>query len=262
MVNNEKENVGIAGVTARLSDEEIGLFSPQIPVNFKRFEYTRQSVYLSTMNKNVFNRELFIAFEGIDGSGKSTQINLLRNRLSTLNHRVHQTCEPSPGPIGRMIRDIFSGKMEGDHHTIAGLFVADRLHHLLNKQNGILHHVQSGDIVLTDRYVFSSYAYQGAHVDLEWVIAANSESQRILSPDLHIFLDISVDLAMQRLSQSRDQMELFETRENLEKVKSMYDLVLDRFRTDQNILIVDGMQSQEDIAAEIWSAVKSMLERE
>lgn len=221
-----------------------------------------QSAYLWSMNKNDHRPELFIAFEGIDGSGKSTQINLLSEHLSSLSHRVHQTCEPSPGPIGRMIRDIFSGKMEGDHHTIAGLFVADRLHHLLNKTDGILTKMSAGNHVLTDRYVFSSYAYQGAHVDLDWVIAANSESQRILQPDLHIFLDIPVDTALSRLVKRREQLEIFETRENLEKVKTMYDLVLDRFRTDQNILIVDGMQSQEDIAADIWSAVKSMLERE
>ena len=70
---------------------------------------------------------MFIAFEGIDGSGKSSQICLLKENLSRVGKKVYQTCEPSTGPIGRMIRDIFTGIMEGDHHTIAGLFVADRL---------------------------------------------------------------------------------------------------------------------------------------
>src|SRR5690554_4018885 len=119
------------------------------------------------MNTNEPPSELFIAFEGIDGSGKSTQIALLRSRLESLGYQVHQTCEPTTGPIGRMIRDIFSGKMEGNHHTIAGLFVADRLHHILNKKDGLIAQLTRGHVVLTDRYVLSSYAYQGAHVDLE-----------------------------------------------------------------------------------------------
>lgn len=211
------------------------------------------------MNKNNHHKELFITFEGIDGSGKSSQINLLKEKLIQHHHKVHQTCEPTTGPIGRMIRDIFIGKMKGDHHTIAGLFVADRLHHILNKEDGILHHMANGNTVLTDRYVFSSYAYQGAHVDLDWVIAANAESQRILQPDLHVFLDISVDTAMDRLEKGREYMELFETRENLEKVRRTYYDILERFKDDQDILIVDGTQSQEVIAQEIWQTVKSML---
>lgn len=210
------------------------------------------------MNKKEHRKELFIAFEGIDGSGKSSQICLLEENLSRVGKKVYQTCEPSTGPIGRMIRDIFTGIMEGDHHTIAGLFVADRLHHLLNKADGILKQLENGYIVLTDRYVFSSYAYQGAHVDLQWVIAANSESQRILEPDLHVFLDVSVDTAMNRLSKGRDKMELFETRDNLMKVREMYMIILDRFKDDQNILVVDGEQSQEAIAQEIWGVVKEL----
>ena len=75
----------------------------------------------------------FIAFEGIDGSGKSTQVKLLSYNLKNAGHKVYLTCEPTDRPIGKMIRDIFSHKMEADHRTIAALFVADRLDHLLNK---------------------------------------------------------------------------------------------------------------------------------
>lgn len=212
------------------------------------------------MNTNEPPSELFIAFEGIDGSGKSTQIDLLRARLASLGYQVHQTCEPTTGPIGRMIRDIFSGKMEGEHHTIAGLFVADRLHHILNKENGMLSQMARGNTVLTDRYILSSYAYQGAHVDLEWVIAANAESQRLLPADLHIFLDIPVDLALERLHQGRDQMELFETRENLIQVKNMYKSILDRFSNNFNIFTVDGSQNQDLIAETIWQKVEPMIQ--
>lgn len=215
---------------------------------------------LFSMTKNNPSRELFIAFEGIDGSGKSSQIQFLADRITRQGKKVYPTCEPTDGRIGKMIRDIFQNKEEGDHHTIAGLFVADRLHHLLNKKNGILQQLETGHTVLTDRYVFSSYAYQGAHVDLEWVIAANAESQRILQPDLHVFLDISVDTAMDRLTKNREHMELFETRENLIKVQKIYYQILDRFKEEQNILIVNGEQSMETIAKQVWEAVKVLFE--
>ena len=83
-------------------------------------------------------KNLFIAFEGIDGSGKSTQLKLLKQKFEQAGSKVYTTAEPTESPIGKIIRDIFSHKMEADHRTIAGLFVADRLDHLLNKTNGIL----------------------------------------------------------------------------------------------------------------------------
>jgi len=81
---------------------------------------------------------LFIAFEGIDGCGKSTQVKLLTESLKNAGHRVYSTYEPTDSPIGSVIRNIFKHRIEADHRTIAGLFVADRLDHLLNKTNGIL----------------------------------------------------------------------------------------------------------------------------
>ena len=83
-------------------------------------------------------KNLFIAFEGIDGSGKSTQVKLLADKLEALGHQVYSTFEPTKSDIGKMIRTIFSGKMEADHKVIAALFAADRLDHLLNKTDGIL----------------------------------------------------------------------------------------------------------------------------
>src|SRR5688572_21811381 len=118
-------------------------------------------------------KKLFIAFEGIDGCGKSTQARLLADKLISDGQKVYLTCEPTDSPIGSIIRNVMKGKMEADHRTIAGLFVADRLDHLLNKTNGIIKMMEDGFTVITDRYYFSSYAYQGTHMPLEWVIAAN-----------------------------------------------------------------------------------------
>ena len=131
-------------------------------------------------------KNLFIAFEGIDGSGKSTQVKLLTDSLKKAGHKVYSTFEPTDSPIGSVIRNIFKHRIEADHRVIAGLFVADRLDHLLNKTDGILKKLEEGYTVITDRYYFSSYAYHGTHMSLDWVIEANSLSADLLRPDLNI----------------------------------------------------------------------------
>ncbi len=80
----------------------------------------------------------FIVFEGIDGSGKSTQINRLSDKLKSKNHAVYQTFEPSDGSVGSMVRQMLKGELEVDQRTIALLFAADRTDHLVNNKNGVL----------------------------------------------------------------------------------------------------------------------------
>ena len=72
----------------------------------------------------------FIVFEGIDGSGKSSQMRLLAQYLGDRGVRVHLTCEPTQSPIGSLLRDCLTGKLDTDERTIAALFAADRLHHI------------------------------------------------------------------------------------------------------------------------------------
>jgi dTMP kinase len=194
---------------------------------------------------------LFIAFEGIDGCGKSTQLRLLAASLEKAGHRVYCTCEPTDGPIGCMIRDIFSHKMEADHRTIAGLFVADRLDHLLNSRNGLLKKLEEGWTVITDRYYLSSYAYHGAHMPVDWVIEANALSAGLLRPDLNVYIDISPEISMARLNKSRSSMELFETLENLTLVRAKYFEVMSKLEGVEKIFVTGGNRAPELIAADI-----------
>jgi dTMP kinase len=97
-------------------------------------------------------KNLFIAFEGIDGSGKSTQVNLLAESLEKAGHKVYCTFEPTDSPIGTIIRNIFKHKMEADERVIAALFAADRLDHLMNKTNGIIKKMEECYTDITDRY--------------------------------------------------------------------------------------------------------------
>src|SRR5690606_13792432 len=126
-------------------------------------------------HKNM-KKNLFIAFEGIDGSGKSTQVKHLSDKLEKADHKVYSTCEPTNRAIGATIIKDFDHMVEADDMVVTGLFDADRLDHQLNKENGILEQLSEGYTIITDRYYFSSYAYQGSHMSLDWVIEANSLS--------------------------------------------------------------------------------------
>jgi dTMP kinase len=200
-------------------------------------------------------KNLFIALEGIDGSGKSTQLDLLAGHFISRGHKVYKTFEPTDSPIGKLIRDIFNHRMEADHRTIGGLFIADRLHHLLNTENGILKMLKEGYTVITDRYYFSSYAYQGAHMSLDWVIQANSLSSELLKPDLNIYIDITPEVSLQRIKKGRSSVELFETLENLKLVRSAYYKTFELLKQSENIYITEGDRSPELIANDIWTEI-------
>jgi dTMP kinase len=204
-------------------------------------------------------KNLFIAFEGIDGSGKSTQVKLLAEFLTKAGHKVHTTFEPTGSAIGLLIRNIFNHKAEADHRVIAGLFIADRLNHLLNKTDGVLKKLEEGYTVITDRYYFSSYAYQGVHMPLDWVIEANSLSADLLRPDLNIYIDISPELSMTRLSKGRSSMELYETLENLKNVKDKYFEAMELLKFKEHLFLTDGNRTPDLIAADIWNEVSHLV---
>jgi dTMP kinase len=204
-------------------------------------------------------KNFFIALEGLDGSGKSTQVTLLAEKLKGLGLKIYTTAEPTNSRIGHIIKDIFKHKLEADHRTIAALYAADRLDHLTNKTDGILKKMEEGYSVITDRYYFSSYAYHGTHMDIHWVINANSLSADLLRPDLNIYIDISPEESMKRLNKGRDSIELYESTENLKKVKEKYFEAFDILRREEKISIVDGNRPEKEIANDIWDQVSKLI---
>jgi dTMP kinase len=204
-------------------------------------------------------KNLFIAFEGIDGCGKSTQVKILSEKLKSSGHKVYATFEPTDGPIGSIIRNIFNHRIQADHRTIAGLFVADRLDHLLNKTNGILQKIEEGFIVITDRYYFSSYAYHGVHMPLDWVIEANRLSAELLRPDLNIYIDISPEIGMKRLTNQRNSIELYENLEFLDSVREKYLESIKHLNNIENVFVTSGNREEAEIAQDIWQEVSQLL---
>ena len=203
-------------------------------------------------------KNLFIAFEGIDGSGKSTQVKLLTKQLEATGHKVYATFEPTDRPIGKMIRDIFSGRMDADHKVIAGLFVADRLDHLLNKTNGVLKMLEEGYTVITDRYYFSSYAYHSPYMSMDLVIEANRLSAELLRPDINIYIDISAEESMHRIAKGRTSTELYETLDNLKQVKNLYDEAFEKLKDEEKIASINGERTEQEIADGIWKIVEEL----
>jgi dTMP kinase len=204
-------------------------------------------------------KNFFIAFEGIDGSGKSTQVKILCNKLKESGLKIYTTAEPTNSRIGQMIKDIFKHKMEADHRTIAALYAADRLDHLTNKTDGIVKKMEEGYTVVTDRYYFSSYAYHGVHMDIDWVIQANSLSADLLRPDLNVFIDILPKEAMKRLNKGRSSIELYESTENLKNVREKYFEAFKLLEGKEKILIVNGDRSAGEIAQDIWQKVSNLV---
>ena len=198
----------------------------------------------------------FIAFEGIDGSGKSTQIGLLAERLKKEGGCCYTTMEPTNAPVGSLVRQVMTGRIRMDNKAIAALFAADRLDHLLNEVDGIASKIEEGTTVLTDRYYFSSYAYHSVDVPMEWVIRANEQSALILRPTVNLFIDVDPDTALERIARNRFHQELFEKKSRLVEVRENYKKAFDLLAGEEKYTVIDGNQSREAIADNIWEAVR------
>ena len=210
--------------------------------------------------KTTISRGRFIAFEGIDGSGKSTQIELLSNKLKEKGIYCYTTMEPTDSPIGSLIHQIMTGRIKTDNKVIAGLFVADRLDHLLNNVNGIVTKIQEGTTVITDRYYFSSYAYHSVDMPMDWVIQANAQSKEILQPTVTIFVDVNPDTAIERIAKNRFHQELFEKKSRLVKVREKYFEAFEKLQDTENVVVIDGNRPPEEIAEDIWREVSQYFE--
>lgn len=200
----------------------------------------------------------FIVFEGTDGSGKSTQIATLKQKLKSLDIPCFDTHEPTDSPFGSLIHQIMTGRIKTDNKVIAPLFVADRLDHLLN-ENGIVNKLNSGYTVISDRYYFSSYAYQGVDIDMDKVIDMNGVCAEILRPDLTIFIDLPPEISMERIKSGRNSTELFETLQRLSLVRDNFYKAFEKVKCNENIVIFDGRKSPEDLAADIWESVGKLF---
>jgi dTMP kinase len=150
-------------------------------------------------------RGAFIVLEGGDGSGKTTQARSLHSALSHKGYKVHSTAEPSRSTAGRLIRRrVLHGKKTSPE-VEALLFAADRFLHL---ESEILPALADGKIVVCDRYMYASFAYQGAQgLDSHWLREINRFA---VKPDLALYLDVPAEIGMSRIKRKKSVLERLE----------------------------------------------------
>lgn len=202
-------------------------------------------------------RGRFIVFEGIDGAGKTTQINLLANYLREQGRAVYCTAEPTESVSGGLLRDALSGVSRRTICEMAAMFVFDRINHNVNPVNGIQKMLADGFDVICDRYYYSSLAYQGSGTDPEWVSNMNLNCPEIMRPDVCIFLDLTPEQSMARINRNRATQEIYENEEKLTQVRNQFYRVFDQLRERDNIQIVDAYRSVEEIHASIVELLNS-----
>jgi len=194
---------------------------------------------------------MLVAFEGIDGTGKSTQIRLLAESLRGMGHDVQVTREPTDGPVGQRIRELYASRAEVSNEEELELFLADRRQHVAEVINPAL---AAGRIVLTDRYYLSTAAYQGAvGLDPAEIIERNEQFAPV--PDLVLLLVVPPALGIKRIRTLRgESLNAFEQEEGLKRVASIFDL-LDR----SYIRRIDASQSVEEVQRGVFAAVCGLL---
>lgn len=195
---------------------------------------------------------MLVALEGLDGSGSSTQARNLEKYFKTSQGpEMWLTREPTQGPIGSTIRHILSRNLEMDNKTLQMMFIVDRRDHL-SEPRGIITRLKNKSLVVTDRYLWSTLAYgQVENLDINWLLAMQSHFP---IPDLTFLLKTPVDVCLERMQFSRLGADIFEKKEELEKVSQGYDYLTQRF--DDQFIVIDGEKKSEYIYSEIISEIK------
>ena len=199
----------------------------------------------------------FIVFEGIDGAGKTTQIKDLAAHLEGLGISCHVTAEPTEYPSGKKIREALSGRLAVTPLEMAEMFALDRAIHNTHEGDGIEATLASGVSVISDRYYYSSLAYQGAALGYETVARLNLDNESIRRPDICIFLDLTPEKSLERIGARADvPTEIYENREYLEKTRKAFFDTFERLRArGESIIIIDADASVDVVAKRIADAV-------
>jgi dTMP kinase len=199
----------------------------------------------------------FVVLEGIDGSGTTTQVARLAERLRSARVSVRATHEPSDGPVGTVVRQVLTGRVvvpggrAPGWATMALLFAADRMDHV---ESEIEPFVTGGGVVVSDRYDASSLAYQSvssgaeARDAVEWIRSLNRYVRR---PDLTIVLDLQPEVAADRRLRRGEAAQLYEQNE-VQRALSAFYRDLARHMPSDRIVVIDGSGSIDEVHARVW----------
>jgi dTMP kinase len=227
-----------------------------------------------TPHTSPTRRGAFIVLEGIDGAGTTTQAHALREHFRRTNRRAFFTHEPSDGPVGMLIRLALQGRLVGaaydtheeddpaaaagdasfDPTALALLFAADRADHLATQ---VKPNLDAGRIVVCDRYLLSTLAYQGQTSDDAWLLQINRPA---IVPDLTLFLDLPPAEALERMRGSRWKKDLFETDEQQRSIRARYLALIERrFPQCGHVEVVDSSRPAAEVTDDLVERVEAFL---
>jgi dTMP kinase len=207
-------------------------------------------------------RGLLIVLEGLDGAGTTTQVERLAAALKAEGHCVLTTREPSDGPVGVLIRQALTGRvvlpgaLPLAPETLALLYAADRTDHLRAR---VLPALEAGQVVLSDRSVLSSLAYQGASLPMEWVEAINSHA---IPADLTLFVQVSIEVAARRRAARGGPEELFDAEEKQRRISQQYEAAIALRGAREHVVRIEGDASVEAVTAACLARVRELFARE
>lgn len=193
----------------------------------------------------VSERGKFVVYEGIDGSGTTTQASTLAAYLRGQGVAVCETSEPTRGPFGAVIRQALEGRLEVDERALAVAFAADRYDHLFSTDRGIVDRLNAGTWVICDRYVMSSVVYQAANgLTADWIQSINRFA---IPADLTIFIDTPVEECLARLAARGSIPDRYEREEMLRAVLDRYRRATAKPEPDSPLVVVDGKGSVDEV---------------
>jgi len=192
----------------------------------------------------------FIVFEGLDGSGLSTQSLLLKEYLSKRGKNVILTKEQTDNFIGGIIKSSLKKHIKISNLTLQFMFVADRSHHLEAEIEPAL---EEGRVVISDRYIFSTLAFGSLDIDIDFLKIINSKFK---IPDLTFIIDCPPEVCLKRISEERFHLEFFEEKYKMDKIREKY-LSLKKYFP--NVYVINGDRSKKEVFEDIRKIVDNIL---
>ena len=183
----------------------------------------------------------FIVFEGLDGSGKTTQLRMLADYLKKKDIPFMLTKEPTDNPIGRLARNVIRGVEMLSEEALSLLFLADRAEHTIKEIRPAL---KNGTNIICDRYIYSNIAYQNITLD-------NIDKNNFLIPDLTVFIDTSPEECTRRINNSRPAPEIYDGMENAVKIRKRYLCAFDKYFETMPVEIVNGSRKKDEVFSDL-----------
>lgn len=193
----------------------------------------------------------FIVLEGIDGAGTSTQIKKI---VESNPEKYAATAEPTTGETGKFLRRMLGGEFSVDEKTNAYLFAADRCEHIYGK-NGVEEMIKNGKTVISDRYFFSSLAYQSTSCGMELPQLLNSPFPL---PEYLFFFEINPEISLARVNARNEKKEIYEKIEIQKKIAALYDEVISKYENNSEGMKVIRIDATKSID-EVFEILKSYL---